>query len=242
MSPIEEKLSDQFYKWELRGRGWRVFPEPVHPEPPFSHFQGHFLPDAPVIDDGRRPTFLSSLVDKLSRSATGKPKETSPVQESEEAPEPHVLIRDPPIELQTSLPAKLDIGKEPFEQFLRNLAFCHEPIAFEMLGTPGRVNVQFAANTADAPIVRRQLQAYFAAMAEREHIKVTRFSRKQLNLAFIAEGPGTKHALAEHFATRFRKELGFRLPPKRKCGMNEDCRMDMFDAVALAAHFLKGRE
>jgi hypothetical protein len=161
MSPIEEKLSDQFYQWEIRGRGWQVFPEPVHPEPPFSHFHGHFLPDAPVIDDGRRPTFLSSLVEKLTSSATDKPKETPPIPESEEEPEPHVLIRDPLIELQTSLPAKLDIGKEAFEQFLRNLAFCREPIAFEMLGTPGRVNVQFAANDADTPIVRRQLQAYF---------------------------------------------------------------------------------
>jgi len=79
-------------------------------------------------------------------------------------------------------------------------------------------------------------------MAESEHIKVKRFSRKQLNLAFVPDRPATKHALAEHFASHFRKELGFRLPPKRKCGMNEDCRMDMFDAVALAAHFLEGRE
>jgi hypothetical protein len=161
MSPIEEKLSDQFYQWELRGRGWQVFPEPVHPEPPFRAFHGHFLPDAPVIDDGRRPTFLSSLVERISRTLGGQPADVPSISELDEEPEPHVLVRDPLIELQTSLPAKLDIGKEAFEQFLRNLAFCREPIAFEMLGAPGRVSVQFAASSYDAPVVRRQLQAYF---------------------------------------------------------------------------------
>ncbi len=79
-------------------------------------------------------------------------------------------------------------------------------------------------------------------LAESEKIKVKRFSRKQLNLGFIADRPGTKHALAEHLAARFPAELGLRLPPKRKCGMNEDCRMDLFDAVALAAHLLRSRE
>src|ERR1017187_5680341 len=156
MSPIEEKLSDQFYQWELRGRGWQIFPEPVHPEPPFSPFYGHFLPDAPVIDDGRRPTFLSSLVEKLSGQSP-----PTPVPEPEEEPEPHIFTRDSLIELQTSLPAKLDIGKDAFEQFLRNLSFCREPVSFELLGTPGRVSVQFAAHPNDSPIVRRQLQAYF---------------------------------------------------------------------------------
>jgi hypothetical protein len=71
------------------------------------------------------------------------------------------------VELQTSLPAKLDIGKEAFEQFLRQLALCREPIAFELLGTAGRVRVQFAAGEADAPQVRRQLQAYFPEAVSR---------------------------------------------------------------------------
>jgi hypothetical protein len=51
---------------------------------------------------------------------------------------------------------------------------------------------------------------------------------------FFADGCGTKHALAEIIAERFPKELGFRLPPKRRAWMSEDSRMDIFDAVALA--------
>jgi RNase H-fold protein (predicted Holliday junction resolvase) len=80
------------------------------------------------------------------------------------------------------------------------------------------------------------------ALAESENIEVKQFSRKQLNLGFITDRPGTKQALAEYIAARFPDELGFRLPKKRRPWMNEDSRMDIFDAVALAEHFLRSRE
>ena len=52
----EEQLALQFYQWERRGRGWRVWRHPVELEPPFVPFYGHhiFQPTAPV-DDGHRP-------------------------------------------------------------------------------------------------------------------------------------------------------------------------------------------
>jgi hypothetical protein len=161
MSRLEEQLTEQFYQWERRGRGWQVFPEPVYPEPPFRPFFGHYPPETLPVDDGRRPTILSSLVQKLSRKLRTEPQSEPVEPEPEEEPEPEPMLRENLVELQTSLPAKLDIGKEAFEQFLRQLALCHEPIAFELLGTAGRVRVQFAAGEADAPQVRRQLQAYF---------------------------------------------------------------------------------
>jgi hypothetical protein len=43
------------HRWELRGRGWQVYDEPVSPEPPFVPFHGHYLPETPPIDDGRKP-------------------------------------------------------------------------------------------------------------------------------------------------------------------------------------------
>jgi hypothetical protein len=158
MPTAHEQFADQFRRWELRGRGWQVFDEPVHPEPPFIPFHGHYLAETLVVDDGRRPTFLSSLF----RKAVAAPEVPPVVPEPEEEPEPQPLLRDNLVELQTSLPAELDIGKEAFEQFLRNLALCREPITFELLGTAGRVNVQFVAGQHDAPQVRRQLQAYFS--------------------------------------------------------------------------------
>jgi hypothetical protein len=160
MSRIHEQLSEQFHRWELRGRGWRVFDEPVHPEPPFVPFHGHYLPETPTVDDGRRPTFLSSVVQKLSHKIAAPPP-VALEPEPEEEPEPTLLVRDSLVEFQASMPDKLDIPKEAFEQFLLNLSLCREPIVFELLGTHKKVTAQFAAASSDAPLLRRQLSAHF---------------------------------------------------------------------------------
>lgn len=161
MASVHEILTEQFRRWESRGRGWRVFDEPVVPEPPFSPFYGYHLPATPAVDDGRRPTALSSFMRRLSQSL-GAPPPLPPVElEEEQETEPEQLIRDSLVELQTSLPGKLDISREAFTEFLSSVSLCRQPIAFELLGTTGCVNVQFVADEADALLVRRQLQAYF---------------------------------------------------------------------------------
>lgn len=154
MPSVHDQLSAQFYKWEIRGRGWNVYQEPVQPEPPFASFAGHFLPARPAIDDGRRPSFLGSLFGS-------KPSAAATVIDDEDEPEPQGLVRDTLVELHTSLPADLDFGKEAFAHFLGNLALCREPISFELLGTASGVSVQFATSETDAPNLRRQLQAHF---------------------------------------------------------------------------------
>lgn len=161
MSQLDEQLTSQFHQWELRGRGWQVFDEPVCPEPPFRPFNGYYLPDAPAIDDGRKPTFLSSLVEKLSNRLSTTPPPVAVEPEPEEEPEPQSLVRKKLIEFQASLPDKLDVSKEAFEQFLLSLSMCLEPIAFELLGTHKKITAQFAAGESDAPLLRRQLSAYF---------------------------------------------------------------------------------
>src|ERR1043166_5987286 len=64
MASVHEQLSKEFCNWELRGRGWKVFDEPVPLEPPFVTFPDHHLSDDSAVDDGRRPTILSSLFRK----------------------------------------------------------------------------------------------------------------------------------------------------------------------------------
>ncbi|HEX4263924.1 MAG TPA: type IV secretion system DNA-binding domain-containing protein [Verrucomicrobiae bacterium] len=157
MATIHEQVSERFYKWEQRGRGWKLYDEPIYPEPPFVRFDNHALPEAPVVDDGRRPTFLSSLWKK----ATAPPPVPPVIPQDEEEPEPISLIRDPLVEFQASLPDKLDISKDAFEQFLLNLSMCREPLAFELLGTHKKVTTQFAAHPKDAPLLSRQLQSFF---------------------------------------------------------------------------------
>ncbi len=161
MSQLDEHLNEQFHLWEIRGRGWQVGDEPVYPEPPFKPFYGYRLPPAPRVDDLRKPNFLSSLVEKLNNQLSASPPPVAVESDPEEGPVGQILIREPLVELQTSLPAKLDISREAFDQFLSNLSFCREPIVFEVLGVPGRVVTQFAASAGDVSQVRRQLQAHF---------------------------------------------------------------------------------
>ena len=146
MPSVHEQLTEQFREWEMRGRGWQVFNEPVFPEPPFVPFHGHYLLETPVIDDGHRPTFLSSFVQKLSRKLATEAAPRPVIPEPEEEPEPKPLTRDSLVGFQASLPAKLDISREAFEQFLLNLSLCREPIAFELLGNHKHVTAQFAAH------------------------------------------------------------------------------------------------
>lgn len=161
MSRIEEQTSDQFHRWELRGRGWRLYDEPVYPEPPFVPFTSHDLPPEPAVDDGRRPTLLSSFVQKLSRKLSTEEQVPPEIPEEDEEPQPIPLVRDFLTEFVASLPDKVDVGRDAFEQFLLSLSMCREPIAFELLGTRGKVMTQFAAHPADAPLVSRQLRAFF---------------------------------------------------------------------------------
>src|SRR3954466_5085453 len=128
MSSVHDSLTQQFSTWELRGRGWSVFDAPVAPEPAFHPFCGHYLENR-TIDDGRKPTLLSSFFDRF------KKKEPVPLPELDEEPEPEWMERESLVELQTSLPATLNIHRENFEQFLTHLGSCSEPIAFELIGT-----------------------------------------------------------------------------------------------------------
>jgi len=157
MASAHEHFSEQFEKWERRGRGWQVFGGPVQLGPPFVPFAFRAPVETPATDDGRRPTLLSSLF----RAITQKAPAPTPDIEPEPEPEPVPLVRDALTEFQASLPDKLDVSREVFEQFLLNLSMCREPIAFELLGTHKNVAAQFAAASSDAPLLRRQLQSYF---------------------------------------------------------------------------------
>src|SRR5437867_797675 len=69
----DELLTQQFYAWERRGRGWQLWDYPVVLEPPFRPFLFHYVPPRPVWDDARKPTFLSALFEKLLGTSSQSP-------------------------------------------------------------------------------------------------------------------------------------------------------------------------
>jgi len=79
-------------------------------------------------------------------------------------------------------------------------------------------------------------------LAAKHRLTVNLISEKQLRSLLLGNASGTKHEMAEMLTKRFPEELAFRLPPNRRPWRSEDSRMDIFDAVALAAAFrIKGQ-
>ncbi|MHB8519861.1 MAG: type IV secretory system conjugative DNA transfer family protein [Limisphaerales bacterium] len=162
---VTELLTRQFYDWEMRGRGWAVYPEPVDLEPPFRQFLAHYVPRHTFADDGLVETGLSRFAKRLL-GAMGQKEEgpalPPPLPETEDEPAPQAITpRDNLVELQTFLPATLDIPRESFDHFLSSLHLCREPVTFELLGTTAHITAQLAVHRGDAPLVRQQLQAFF---------------------------------------------------------------------------------
>lgn len=166
LSP-QERLTRQFYAWEQRGRGWQVWPYPVSLEPPFRPFLFHVLPPpAQPIDDGKRPTFLSSLIERLK----GKSNQPTQMQTWDDVPDDDEIIEaeaeawsdeDRIIEIHVALPPKVAVSKDTAEQFLLSLSYCAKPVSFEVIGTSESIIVQLACFEQDKFQVWQQLQAHF---------------------------------------------------------------------------------
>jgi Type IV secretion-system coupling protein DNA-binding domain len=73
---------------------------------------------------------------------------------------------------------------------------CHEPIAFELLGTHKKVITQFAAHPEDAPLLSRQLQSFFP---EAVFVPGNRVLEKSWEQATPDEPLAVEFGLAEEF-------------------------------------------
>ncbi len=176
LESIEDRLSRQFYEWEMRGRGWRVWNAPVNLEPPFRPFFGHYdsTPASQVRDDSRKPTIFSSFIEYLSSFGRGSGDGSgSPVGRDETVdlePEPTEFEDHGPLaEVQIVLPPLTKISKDAALQFLMSLGHVTRPVSFEIIGTTESIIIQIVCGHRDRRQVREQLQAYFpdALLTER---------------------------------------------------------------------------
>ena len=83
----------------------------------------------------------------------------------------------------------------------------------------------------------KTLHRNIVALAQKQQFKVRLVSVTQVRERLLGNPKGNKQAVAEALAKTFPVELASRLPPKRRPWMSEDPRMDIFDAVGLAAVF-----
>lgn len=174
---LVERLTADFYTWERRGRGWQVWPYPVELEPPFRPFFFSGLESLPPIDDGRRVTLLSSLIERVRarRSTPGEVSDSAGLAEGPIwEPEPEPFAGDGSlVELQVSLPPGTKVAREAAEALLLSLSSVSTPVAFEILGFAEGTWVQFVGRGDDVPSLRQQLLAHFpeAGVTEDEGLR-----------------------------------------------------------------------
>ncbi len=148
---LAERLTEQFYAWELRGRGWQEFADPVVLEPPFRPFPGYFLP--PIKDDGHRPGLLGRLL---------APRRPEPAIPEIEEPEPETFeSAEALVEWAVSLPSDAVVKAESAERFLLALSAAELPLAFEIVGLPESLTVQVVSRAPDQGLLPNQLRAFF---------------------------------------------------------------------------------
>jgi len=161
---LAEQLTIRFYQWEKRGRGWKVWSEPVDLEPAYTPFF-HRLPElhAP-IDDGRKPGLFDLLGDKIRKlfTGTGAPEPAVDDETDDFDPHPAAFVDDLEIEeITVSLFPDEKIAVESAEQFLLGLSGCAFPLSYEILAAGDHTQLQFASRQRDTNLVTQQLRACF---------------------------------------------------------------------------------
>jgi hypothetical protein len=160
-----ERLTRRFYEWECRGRGWRSFAYPVPLEPVFVPFLGHLTPELPAIDDARKPTLLSGLLEGLF----GRPQAAEEPAAELDEPVPREMPSARELaEFDVLVPAEERVDTERIARWLQGLAACRGPMAFEIVGSGRSVRVRLACDAIDASLLRGQLRAFFPAVSTPE--------------------------------------------------------------------------
>jgi len=149
------QLTKQFYAWEQRGRGWYKADYACDLEPPFAPFFGHFLPESPIIDDGKRPSFFQRLFGEEPNLG----EETQP-QEEEIKAFPYTDESGLTI-FSLTIPKNSSAHAEQMEYLLVMLLYRNNPISFELIATNEKITFQLACRDQDAQYVETQVNAFF---------------------------------------------------------------------------------
>lgn len=166
--PLSDELTTRFYTWEERGRGQHVFEFPVELEPQFYPFFGHFARTPQLIDDGKRPTLLSSIVnlfksDKKIAEADTSLSDIPPVTALESIYDSELVV------YSVVLPKNAKLQAEDMEHLLLMLSYTAKPVSFEIIATSTTISTQFACFQTDASQIYSQVKAYFPTAIITKH-------------------------------------------------------------------------
>ena len=167
----KEMLSGAFSLWETRGRGWSLFDSPVELEPPFCPLYCLLdVPEPPVTDDGRQPTFFSDLLDGLKGNSADNSSALIAYREQVAEYQSFITEATEPLfcqyynkdflELGLVLPKDLKVSKAAAANLLTSLSYLLHPASFEIIGNRKQIVIQFACAEKDLFQVKQQLKSH----------------------------------------------------------------------------------
>lgn len=163
---ISEYLTAQFYAWEQRGRGWKVFGEPVHLESEFVPFFGHLPPERNErLDTGRRPRFFPNLQESLGlcKKPTSDTLGDEAFAKLEELYPFNAYTYEDSIEiseLQVSFDKDTRVLFDSIEQLLLMVSTCDGIVSFEILGNSEKISIQFVCPKVFASSIKSYISTY----------------------------------------------------------------------------------
>lgn len=204
---LQEKLTIQFYDWERRGRGWYVFSDPIHLEPEYIPFFGHFLLEQErFVDDALRKTIFQRALDALRP----KPKENQQEPEfSYDEVNAYPFDEDSPLAAyRITIPKNHKVGVDQMEALLLMLSNTECPVSFEILGNGAKIHIQFVCRSIDAYIIKSQLNAFFPEIILSESPEYLEDIVSKSGYAFV-----TDFGLREEFMRPLEMDNNFKLDP-----------------------------
>ncbi|MFI5405263.1 MAG: type IV secretory system conjugative DNA transfer family protein [Nitrososphaerales archaeon] len=175
---LTEYLTAQFYAWEQRGRGWKVFGEPVHLESEFIPFFGHFPPErVEQIDTGRRPRFFPALQETLGLYKNPISNALGDIAFTKlEVMYPlNAYTYDESIEiseLQINFDKDTRVLFDSIEQLLLMISTCDGIVGFEIFGSGEKITIQFVCPRENANSVKSFISTYAPGVVVNERINI----------------------------------------------------------------------
>ncbi|RZK12948.1 MAG: ATP-binding protein [Flavobacterium sp.] len=151
MNPFVRRRVEMYQKWERQLRERIHCSFPIDLEPPFQTFDA-LTYHKPAADDGR----TSSIFQLLSLS-----KHESQQTFSTPVPLPKQSTKKSVVTVGITAPVDLKVKPVDGIEFLQVLGHSSETIAFEIIGRPATIEVQFTASAQSAEILKTQLHAFY---------------------------------------------------------------------------------
>lgn len=161
---IPERLTLGFYNWELRGRGWHYFPEPVQLEPPFYPFShvNHLPRNNKVIDDGRVPNIGQKVLGGFKQLFQKNVQENANEAEelAYELTPYRAEISENPVEFQLTVPQGEKIEFSNQHELLLMLASTRYNVSLEIIGTGDSITVQIVCDESESVQIHEYIKLY----------------------------------------------------------------------------------